>query len=264
MGQKEEFDAGLNDLFVGDDAAANGDVAGEIVSGEDVLQGVDPGAPSDEPCEQTPEETVASVSEQADEEVVADGEETAAAEAEQDQEETAVGNAEATANEVEQDQGERATGEIESPAPTPAVEIDERQWVVFALADEEYGLGISAVDSVVRLQPITAVPGAPPFVEGVTNLRGTVLPVVDLHKRFGLPPQERTAEARIVVAEVGGNRVGMIVDAVLAVNPIAPGTIEPPSPLVATVDSTFITGIAKVEGERLIILLDLERVLAHT
>jgi purine-binding chemotaxis protein CheW len=139
----------------------------------------------------------------------------------------------------------------------------EEQWVVFALADERYGLSISVVDSIIRLQPITAVPGAPPFVEGVTNLRGTVLPVVDLHKRFDLLMQEATGEARIIVAELNGDKVGMIVEAVLAVRPVPAEVIEPPSPLVATVDSSFITGIAKVEDERLIILLDIERVLAH-
>jgi purine-binding chemotaxis protein CheW len=308
MGRKEEFDAGINNLFQGADVAANGDVAGEIATDEDIVQDVG------EQSEQTPEEALASVSTQDGEEGTADEKETVTAEAEQnqeetaaggveaatgeveqdqeetaaggveaatgeveqDQEETAVGDAEAATGEVEQDQeetavgdAEAATGEVEqdqeeaATQENTAVEIDEHQWVVFALGDEEYALGISAVDSVVRLQPITAVPGAPAFVEGVTNLRGTVLPVVDLHKRFGLPPKEMTKEARIVVAEAGGNKVGMIVDAVLAVHLVSPETVEPPSPLVATVDSTYITGIAKVEDERLIILLDLDRVLAH-
>jgi purine-binding chemotaxis protein CheW len=158
---------------------------------------------------------------------------------------------------------ESAPAETLPRMPTAAEKGRAEQWVVFALAGEQYGLSISVVDSIVRLQAITAVPGAPPFVEGVTNLRGTVLPVIDLHKRFDLPAQEATSEARIIVTEPNGDKVGMIVDAVLAVRPVPAETVEPPSPLVATVDSSFITGIAKVEDEQLVILLDIERVLAH-
>ena len=78
----------------------------------------------------------------------------------------------------------------------------EKQLVVFQLSDEHYGVDIASVDSIIRLQPILAIPHAPAFVEGVTRMRGTVLPVVDLRKRFGLPPQEATKETRIVVAEI--------------------------------------------------------------
>jgi len=135
--------------------------------------------------------------------------------------------------------------------------------VVFALGDEQYGVGINSVESIIRPKSITAVPRAPHFVEGVTNLRGTVLPVVDLHRRFGLPAQDAGKDARIVVAESAGNKVGMMVDAVLEVRRIPEPAIEPPSPLVTSIDSDFITGIAKVGEDRLIILLDLVRVLAH-
>jgi purine-binding chemotaxis protein CheW len=135
--------------------------------------------------------------------------------------------------------------------------------VVFALGDEQYAVDIGAVNSIIRMQAVTAVPRAPDFVEGLTNLRGTVLPVVDLHKRFGLPAQDTTKNTRIIVAESNGNKVGMRVDAVLEVRRVPEAALEPPSPLVATVDAAFVTGVAKVEEERLIILLDLERVLAH-
>jgi len=142
----------------------------------------------------------------------------------------------------------------------------ERQLVVFALGHEHYGVSISAVQEIVKLQPITFVPRAPAFVEGVTNLRGKILPVIDLRKRFGLPTGETTKNTRIVVAEVGpagstSNAVGMLVDSVSQVLRVPETAIEPPSPLMTTVDSTFITGIAKV-GERLIILLDLLEVLS--
>jgi purine-binding chemotaxis protein CheW len=148
-----------------------------------------------------------------------------------------------------------------APAPRAAVKEHEPQLVIFVLASEHYGVGISAVDSIIKLQPITFVPHAPAFVEGVTNLRGKVLPVVDLRKRFGLPIGEATKETRIVVTQVGGLGVGMMVDRVSEVLRVPAEAIEPPSPLVTTVDSAFITGIAKVD-DRLVILLDLEQVLS--
>jgi purine-binding chemotaxis protein CheW len=137
----------------------------------------------------------------------------------------------------------------------------ETQFVIFNLANEHYGLEISTVESIIKLQKITMLPRAPQFVEGVTNLRGTVLPVIDLRDRFGLPRTEATKDSRIVVVEIDGLNVGMIVDAVHEVMRVPLEDIEPPSPLVTTVDSTFITGIAKVT-DRLIILLDLVKVLS--
>lgn len=138
----------------------------------------------------------------------------------------------------------------------------EKQLVVFRLSDEHYGVDIAAVDSIIRPQSIIGVPRAPAFVEGVTRLRGTVLPVVDLRKRLGLPVQEATKETRIVVAGMGGLAVGMLVDAVLEVRKVPEEDIEPPSPLVVTAGSAFISGIVKVDGERMIILLDLGLVLS--
>ena len=98
-------------------------------------------------------------------------------------------------------------------------------------------------------------------MEGVTNLRGKVLPVIDLHKRFGLVGVEATKDTRIVVVEMNGTTVGIVVDAVSEVLRISPEAIEPPSPIVTTVDSAFIRGIAKTK-DRLIILLDLGKVLS--
>jgi len=137
----------------------------------------------------------------------------------------------------------------------------DKQLVIFQLAEEHYGVGIAAVDSIIKLQPITAVPRAPDFVEGVTNLRGKVLPVIDLRKRFELPMADATRETRIVVTDLDHSAVGMLVDAVSEVLHVSEDAIEPPSPIMTTVDSSFITGIAKVD-ERLIILLDLEQVLS--
>ena len=136
----------------------------------------------------------------------------------------------------------------------------ETHLVVFTLANELYGAGISAISEIIKLQPITYVPRAPAFVEGVTNLRGKVLPVLDLRKRFGLAVAAASRESRIVVAEINNILVGMVVDAVNEVLRVPQEAVEPPSPVVTTVDSAFISGIAKV-GTRLIILLDLEKVL---
>lgn len=138
----------------------------------------------------------------------------------------------------------------------------ERQLVVFEVSDEYYGVDIFGVDSIIRMQAVTKVPHAPDFVEGVANLRGTVLPVVDLRHRFGLPFREPTKDTRIIVAEMGEAAVGMVVDAVTQVCKVPEEAIEPPSPLVITPRSTFITGVAKIDDEKLIIVLDVERVLA--
>ncbi len=137
----------------------------------------------------------------------------------------------------------------------------EQQFVVFQVAGEQYGVTIEQVESIVKMQPITVVPQAPAFVEGITNLRGMVLPVLSLRRRFGLPPVEADRETRIVVVMHGAHPIGIIVDSVLEVLRLPEETIEPPPPMVTSERTRFITGIAKV-GERLILLLDLARVLS--
>lgn len=137
---------------------------------------------------------------------------------------------------------------------------DERQLVVFQLGAEFYGVDIARVHEIIRLQTITRVPRAPAFVEGVINLRGKVIPVVDLRRRFGLESSEHTRASRIVVVEIGDNVVGVIVDGVSEVLRVTGASIEPPSPVVAGIESEYIYGIAKLD-DRLVILLDLDRVL---
>lgn len=137
----------------------------------------------------------------------------------------------------------------------------EHQLVVFELGKEHYGVDISAVESIIKMQPITVVPHTPSFVEGVTNLRGSVLPVIDLRKRFGLAMDDISKNSRIVVIALGKTKVGMIVDAVSEVLRIQEDQIEPPPPMVTSVDTTFIIGIAKIDN-KLVILLDLSKVLS--
>lgn len=136
----------------------------------------------------------------------------------------------------------------------------DHQIVIFELGGEEFGVNIGAVESIVQMLPITYVPQAPSFVRGVTNLRGRILPVLDLYRRFGLPPQPESKEQRIVVIHTGNLEAGIIVDGVTEVETLDFTQVEPPPALTRTTASRFVEGIAKV-GERIIILLDLAKVL---
>jgi purine-binding chemotaxis protein CheW len=140
--------------------------------------------------------------------------------------------------------------------------FEQEQLVVFEVGDESFGIDISLVQEIIRLQPITEVPRAPMYVKGVINLRGSVIPVIDLRERFGFVIGEETKATRIVVVNVLGNTVGMIVDAVSEVLRLATDAIEPPSTIVESVGSQYLKGIGKLE-ERLIILLDLDKLLAE-
>jgi purine-binding chemotaxis protein CheW len=147
-------------------------------------------------------------------------------------------------------------------APTAVGRVtDETQIVVFELGEERYGLDIATVYEIIRHQPITAVPQAPAFVEGVINLRGRIIPVVDLRDRFGMAEGAITKASRIVVCEAAGTRVGLVVDGVSEVLMIAAEAIEPTPDVAAGNDAAYLRGIAKL-GERLIILLDLDGLFA--
>uniref|UniRef100_A0A7C4PIX3 Chemotaxis protein CheW n=1 Tax=Anaerolinea thermolimosa TaxID=229919 RepID=A0A7C4PIX3_9CHLR len=137
----------------------------------------------------------------------------------------------------------------------------ESQLVVFELENEAYGVDIAVVEGIIKMQEITRLPRAPHFMEGITNLRGAVVPVIDLRKRFGLSPQEPTRDTRIVIANMNGTQVGLIVDAVSQVIRVPQDAIEPPPQLTMTVNSAFIKSVAKLE-KRLVILLDLDKVLS--
>ncbi len=137
---------------------------------------------------------------------------------------------------------------------------NERQLVVFDLAGESYGVDINTVREIIRMQQVTHVPDAPEYVEGVMNLRGSVIPVIDLRKRFGLTVGDETAESRVVVVDIGGQGIGVVVDAVREVLRIRDEAIEPASAVITTADSFYLQGIAKLE-DRLLILLDIERAL---
>lgn len=136
--------------------------------------------------------------------------------------------------------------------------MKERQLVVFKLGEESYGLNISDVQEINSIQEITKLPGTPPFVEGVINLRGKIIPVIDLRKRFGFEAKGWDRSTRIVVARFLEETIGIIVDSVTEVLRIPEGVIEPPSSVVEGIDTEYIQGIANL-GEKLVILLDLNR-----
>jgi purine-binding chemotaxis protein CheW len=138
--------------------------------------------------------------------------------------------------------------------------ITEQQMVLFELGNETYGLDIAAVHEIIRMQPITKVPKAPKYVEGVINLRGKVIPVIDLGKRFGLEKTERAKNNRIVVVNILNTTLGIIVDAVTEVLRIPTDSIEPVSDVVTSGHSEYLMGIAKLT-DKMVILLALEKLL---
>jgi len=145
---------------------------------------------------------------------------------------------------------------------TENIAVTEKQLVVFDLAGEHYGVDISSVREIIQMQTVTRVPGSVSFVEGMINLRGIVIPVVDLRKRFGLDSAEHDKDTRIMVMHCKGQDIGMIVDSVTEVLRIQSDSIEPPSSVVTSSDSEYLLGTAKLT-DRLVILLDTDRVLSR-
>jgi purine-binding chemotaxis protein CheW len=136
----------------------------------------------------------------------------------------------------------------------------EHQLVVFELANEFYGIDIAVVESIIKMQEITQLPRTPAYLKGVTNLRGTVLPVIDLRNRFGMETQNDTKQTRVIIVTMGEVKVGLMVDGVSEVLRISDESIEPLPPMVNSVNSDFLKGIVRLE-DRLIIILEVEKVL---
>ena len=134
------------------------------------------------------------------------------------------------------------------------------QLVSFKIGSEEFGVDILKVQEINRMLDVTKVPNAPEYVDGVINLRGKVIPIIDLRRRFGMERKEHDKNTRIVVVELSGKVVGFIVDAVSEVLRI-PGSITEPAPMTAGGRADYITGVGKLD-DRLLILLDMEKVLA--
>jgi len=142
-------------------------------------------------------------------------------------------------------------------------ESGEIQLVSFLLGEEEFGTDILLVQEIIRMVPITRVPNAPHFVEGVINLRGKVIPIVDLRKRLNVSGERDKRKVRIMIVDVEGKITGFIVDTVSQVLRIPKSTIEPaPSIVVAGIESEYITGVSKL-GDKLLILLDFSKILTQ-
>ena len=134
------------------------------------------------------------------------------------------------------------------------------KYLTFSLAAEEYGLEILKIREIIGIMDITAVPQMPVYVKGVVNLRGKVIPVIDLRLKFGLEPAEYTEATCIIVVDIG-TLMGVIVDTVQEVLDIDGSQIDPPPPLGASVDTSFVLGMGKVR-EEVKILLDIDKVLS--
>jgi purine-binding chemotaxis protein CheW len=136
------------------------------------------------------------------------------------------------------------------------------QLVTFSIGEEEFGVDILKVQEIIRTMEITKVPRAQDFVEGVINLRGKVIPIIDLRRRFGLDSKNHDKHTRIIVIEINNMIVGFVVDSVSEVLRIPASTVEPPPPVVAGLESEYISGVGKLQ-DRLLILLDLDKLLSN-
>jgi len=139
---------------------------------------------------------------------------------------------------------------------------EELQLVIFKIGNEEFGVPINQVREIVRLIQITPIPRAPSFIEGVVNLRGQVLAVIDLAKKLNLKSNPRSEKTRIIVVEVDNNTVGMIVDEVTEVLKLPSENVKETPEVIATqIKQEYLKGIGKLE-DRLLILIDLAKVLS--
>lgn len=135
------------------------------------------------------------------------------------------------------------------------------KYLTFFLAGEEYGVEILKVHEIIGTMPITRVPRTPPHICGVINLRGKVIPIMDLRLKFGMKATEQAAETCIIVVQLHGVQTGAVVDRVSEVADIAAGDIEDAPAFGADVNTEYLLGIAKCGG-RVKLLLDIERVLS--
>lgn len=139
--------------------------------------------------------------------------------------------------------------------------VPQVQLVTFKVGGEEFGLDVFSVHEILRWQGVTPVPRAPAFVEGVLDVRGAVVPVIDLRRRFEVPRYGHDDETRIVLVEFGGERLGLVVDAVTEVLRAPETAISAPPAYIKGLAAEFVRGIVRLEG-RLVILLDLDRILS--
>lgn len=133
--------------------------------------------------------------------------------------------------------------------------------IVFELGEETYGVEVDKVKTIERMMPMTRVPKTPPFVKGVINLRGVVVPVIDLRGRFGLEEADYTEHSRIIIVSMEQLEVGLIVDSASNVIDINTDVIEEPPEIVGGIKAKYLQGVAKLSDESLLVMLNLKEVL---
>lgn len=138
---------------------------------------------------------------------------------------------------------------------------EEMKVIVFKLGEEEYGIEVDKVQTIERMTPITRVPKTYSFVKGVINLRGVVIPVIDLRGRFGLPEAEATDQSRIIIVVANEMEVGFIVDSANDVIDLNSDTIDSPPDVVGGVKAKYLQGVARISEKRLLVMLNLSEVL---
>lgn len=143
---------------------------------------------------------------------------------------------------------------------TGTSEFDTKQFVIFRLDREEYGVDIQKVTTIERMLTIARVPKTPDFIKGVINLRGEIIPIIDLRKKFNLPRMEENEDTRIIIIKLGEVSAGMIVDAVAEVTQLSEEAIETVAGLTGERAMDYILGVGKLDN-RIITLLDLEKIL---
>ncbi len=139
--------------------------------------------------------------------------------------------------------------------------VREGKYLTFVLSNEEYGIEILKVREIIGLMDITSVPQAPAYMKGVINLRGKVIPVIDLRLKFSMSENDHTEETCTIVVEVSNTLIGIIVDSVSEVSDIGSEEIQETPNLGQNLDTNFIMGMGKLK-EKLIILLDIDKVLS--
>lgn len=137
------------------------------------------------------------------------------------------------------------------------------QLVSFKIGSEEYGIDILKVQEINRMPDITKVPQAPHYVDGVINLRGKVIPIINTRRKFNLEEKDHDKDTRIVVVDINGEVIGLVVDSVNEVLRIPSSIVEPPPNVTVDSGANYITGVARLE-DRLLILLDLRKLIGET
>ena len=153
---------------------------------------------------------------------------------------------------------------MQLPAGAPLADTDDsagaREYLTFFLGDEEYAIDILRVQEIRGYDAVTPIAGTPPFIKGVTNLRGTIVPIVDLRIRFGVGQAEYTPFTVVIILNIGSRVVGIVVDSVSDVASLPARDLHPAAELSASIGAGFLRGLGTV-GERMLIVLDIERMM---